>query len=61
LDTDINILVIDDEVQIRRLLEITLNLHGYKVSEASTATEGIVAAATHNPTLILLGNGIRIL
>jgi two-component system KDP operon response regulator KdpE len=58
LTTDNNILIIDDEVQIRRLLEITLNLHGYKVSEASTATEGIVAAATHNPTLILLDLGL---
>jgi two-component system KDP operon response regulator KdpE len=58
LETDINILVIDDEVQIRRLLEITLNLNGYKVSEATTAKEGIVSAATHNPTLIILDLGL---
>jgi len=58
LATDSNILVIDDEVQIRRLLEITLNLNGYKVSEASTAKEGIIAAATHNPALILLDLGL---
>ncbi|MFZ0282903.1 MAG: response regulator, partial [Bacteroidales bacterium] len=56
--TDNNILIIDDEVQIRRLLEITLNLNGYKVSEASTAREGIVIAATHNPALILLDLGL---
>ncbi len=56
--TDNKILVIDDEVQIRRLLEITLNLNGYKVSEASTASEGIVSAATHNPALILLDLGL---
>ncbi|HVN57027.1 MAG TPA: response regulator [Bacteroidales bacterium] len=54
METNNNILIIDDEVQIRRLLEITLNLNGYKVSEASTAKEGISAAATHNPSLILL-------
>ncbi|HBC79841.1 MAG TPA: DNA-binding response regulator [Bacteroidales bacterium] len=58
METDINILIIDDEVQIRRLLEITLNLNGYKVSEATTAKEGIVAAATHNPALILLDLGL---
>jgi len=58
LETDINILIIDDEVQIRRLLEITLNLNGYKVSEASTAKEGIIAAATHNPVLIILDLGL---
>ncbi len=56
--TDNNILIIDDEVQIRRLLEITLNLNGYKVSEASTAKEGITSAATHNPSLILLDLGL---
>ena len=56
--TDDNILIIDDEVQIRRLLEITLNLNGYKISEASTAKEGIVMAATHNPALILLDLGL---
>jgi two-component system KDP operon response regulator KdpE len=58
LETDINILIIDDEVQIRRLLEITLNLNGYKVSEAPTAKEGIIAAATHNPVLIILDLGL---
>ena len=56
--TEYNILIIDDEVQIRRLLEITLNLNGYKVSEASTAKEGIIAAATHNPALIILDLGL---
>lgn len=30
------ILIIDDEVQIRRLLEITLSANGYIISEAST-------------------------
>ena len=51
-------MVIDDEVQIRRLLEITLNLNGYKVSEATTAKEGIISAATHNPALIILDLGL---
>jgi two-component system, OmpR family, KDP operon response regulator KdpE len=53
-----SILVIDDEVQIRRLLEITLGINGYKVSEASTARDGINAAATNNPALILLDLGL---
>jgi two-component system KDP operon response regulator KdpE len=52
------ILIIDDEVQIRRLLEITLNLNGYKVSEASSAREGVASAATQNPSLILLDLGL---
>ena len=56
--TDNTILIIDDEVQIRRLLEITLNINGYKISEAATGREGIVSAATHNPALILLDLGL---
>lgn len=58
METEINILIIDDEVQIRRLLEIVLNLNGYKVSEAQTAKEGIISAATFHPKLILLDLGL---
>ncbi len=52
------ILIIDDEVQIRRLLEITLSSNGYKVSEAATGKEGLVAAATNHPVLIILDLGL---
>jgi two-component system KDP operon response regulator KdpE len=52
------ILIIDDEVQIRRLLEITISSGGYKVSEAATGKEGLISAATHNPQLILLDLGL---
>jgi two-component system, OmpR family, KDP operon response regulator KdpE len=53
-----NILIIDDEVQIRRLLEITLTSSGYKISEASTGKEGLVKAATGHPVLIILDLGL---
>jgi two-component system KDP operon response regulator KdpE len=52
------ILIIDDEIQIRRLLEITLSSAGYKVSEAGTGKEGLVSAATHHPLLIVLDLGL---
>jgi two-component system KDP operon response regulator KdpE len=52
------ILIIDDEVQIRRLLEITLSSNGYKISEASNGKDGLIAAATHHPTLIILDLGL---
>jgi two-component system, OmpR family, KDP operon response regulator KdpE len=58
MGTENSILIIDDEIQIRRLLEITLNASGYKVSEAVNAKDGIVAAATYNPSLILLDLGL---
>ena len=53
-----NILIIDDEVQIRRLLEITLSASGYKISEASTGKEGLTLAATRQPALIILDLGL---
>ncbi|MDP4184731.1 MAG: response regulator [Bacteroidota bacterium] len=52
------ILVIDDEVQIRRLLEITLNANGYKIKESSNGKDGLVAAASHSPLLIILDLGL---
>jgi two-component system KDP operon response regulator KdpE len=53
-----HILIIDDEVQIRRLLEITLSASGYKISEASTGKEGLTMAATRQPVLIILDLGL---
>ena len=53
-----SILIIDDEVQIRRLLEITLSANGYKISEASTGKEGLTMAATGQPLLIILDLGL---
>ena len=52
------ILVIDDEVQIRRLLEITLSSNGFKISEAATGKDGLISAATQHPSLIILDLGL---
>ncbi len=52
------ILIIDDEVQIRRLLEITLSSNGYRISEAATGKDGLIAAATNHPALIILDLGL---
>src|SRR6187402_2856116 len=52
------ILVIDDESQIRKLLEITLDSNGYKTIFAANAKEGIALAANHPPDLILLDLGL---
>jgi two-component system, OmpR family, KDP operon response regulator KdpE len=53
-----SILIIDDEVQIRRLLEITLSSNGYRIHEASTGKDGLIAAATHHPSIIILDLGL---
>jgi len=52
------ILIIDDEPAIRKLLEITLENNDYKVVSASNGKEGIVRAAQHPPELILLDIGL---
>lgn len=52
------ILVIDDEAQIRKLLNITLQSFGYNVTEATTAKEGITAVSSHPPDLVLLDLGL---
>ena len=54
------ILVIDDEVQIRKLLQITLQSNDYVVKEAATAKEGNVMAANHPPDLIILDLGLPV-
>lgn len=52
------ILVIDDEAQIRKLLEITLHANDYEVSHAESGKEGIAFVASHPPDLILLDLGL---
>jgi two-component system, OmpR family, KDP operon response regulator KdpE len=52
------ILVIDDEPQIRKLLEITLQSNGYIFNSAAKAKEGMILASNHPPDLILLDLGL---
>jgi two-component system, OmpR family, KDP operon response regulator KdpE len=52
------LLIIDDEVQIRRLLEITLTANNYRVMEATTGKEGLALAASIQPELIILDLGL---
>jgi two-component system KDP operon response regulator KdpE len=52
------ILVIDDEPQIRKLLEITLHSNDFKVLMAASAKEGAILSQKTNPDLILLDLGL---
>jgi two-component system KDP operon response regulator KdpE len=52
------ILVVDDEAQIRKLLQITLQSNDYVVKEAATAKDGLIMAANHPPDLIILDLGL---
>ena len=52
------LLVIEDELPIRRVLYATLHASGYAVLTAATAAEGCTQAALHQPALILLDLGL---
>lgn len=52
------VLVIDDEAQIRKLLDITLQADGHAVQLAGNAREGIAMAASHPPDLVILDLGL---
>ena len=52
------LLVIDDEVQIRRLLHVTLEGGGYRVREAGTGQLGLHEAAVAPPDGIVLDLGL---
>ena len=52
------ILVIDDEPQILRALQINLRVRGYQVSTATTGIEALQQAARHPPDLVILDLGL---
>jgi len=52
--TKLNILIVDDEVQIRRLLKLTLESAGYAVREAENGSLGLNEAAVQRPDAVIL-------
>jgi two-component system KDP operon response regulator KdpE len=54
----LEILVIDDEVQIRRLLRVMLEAAGYAVREAEAGQIGLSEAAYRRPDVIVLDLGL---
>ena len=52
------VLVIDDEVQIRRLLRVTLEGAGFRVRETDRGELGLAEAATKRPDAIILDLGL---
>jgi two-component system, OmpR family, KDP operon response regulator KdpE len=51
-------LIIDDEPQIRRLVRMLLESHGYEVREAEEGLAGLQEAAVHRPDVVLLDLGL---
>jgi two-component system, OmpR family, KDP operon response regulator KdpE len=52
------VLVIDDEAQIRRFLDIGLRAEGYQVLLAANGAEGLGLAATQSPDVVVLDIGL---
>ena len=52
------VLIIDDEPQIRRLLEITLEGNEFRVVQAATGEEGLLHAGMDRPDLVILDLGL---
>jgi len=52
------ILLVEDEPQMRRFLRITLQNQGYRLIETATGQEGLVQAAARNPDVVLLDLGL---
>ena len=52
------VLVVDDEVQIRRALLLNLRSRGYQVVEAATGEVALQLAASERPDLVLLDLGL---
>jgi two-component system KDP operon response regulator KdpE len=51
-------IIIDDEVQIRRLLRIALESENYQVHEAENGQQGLIQIANRKPAIILLDLGL---
>ncbi|WP_083259494.1 response regulator [Cellulosimicrobium cellulans] len=52
------VLVVDDDPGLLRAMAITLRVHGWDVTTAATGREGIDAAATAHPDVVLLDLGL---
>jgi len=58
LSEKVTALIIDDEVQIRRLLRVVLETDGYRVLEADTGEQGLSDIALRRPDVVLLDLGL---
>ena len=56
--TPVRVLVIDDEPQIRKFLDISLRAQGYAVDLANTGEAGLTALAVRGAELVILDMGL---
>lgn len=58
MDNVTTVLIVDDELAIRRFLRASLPEHEFRTFEAESAADAVRLTATHNPDLILLDLGL---
>ena len=52
------VLIVDDELQIRRFLQISLEANGYHIHETATGQDAIIKTAQIRPDLVILDMGL---
>ena len=52
------VLLVEDDVQMRRFLRVTLESEGYRLVDAETGGAGLLQAASRNPDAVLLDLGL---
>ncbi|WP_158899409.1 two-component system response regulator KdpE [Burkholderia sp. L27(2015)] len=57
-DPGVNVVLIEDEKQIRRFVKAALEAEGITVHEADTGQRGLIEAATRKPDLIIVDLGL---
>jgi two-component system KDP operon response regulator KdpE len=57
-ESNLRVLVVDDERPIRRFLRTSLEIHGYAVFEAIDGVDALAAVVNHRPDLVILDLGL---
>ncbi len=58
METKFKVLVIEDELPIRRFLHASLSANGYEVMESANGQDGLLLAASRNPEVVILDLGL---
>jgi two-component system KDP operon response regulator KdpE len=57
-DTQQRVLIVEDEVEIRRFVRMSLGAEGFEVIEADGVRRGVIEAGTRRPDLVVLDLGL---
>ena len=58
IDSELRVLVVDDEAAIRRFLHAALTAHNSQVFEAATGQDALLGVIAHRPDIVILDLGL---